>query len=55
MGDSSEMACAFKARPKPKISWIRNGNLIEEDYAKYEISTEEKSEIEIKSYLKILR
>ncbi len=55
VGDSSEMWCAFKARPPPKISWIRNGNVVEQDYAKYEIATEKKSEVEIKSYLKILK
>lgn len=55
VGASSEMACSFRARPPPRIAWIRNGNVIEQDFAKYEIAEEKKSDVEVKSYLKILK
>jgi hypothetical protein len=49
------MSCSFKAKPLPDIKWLRFGNPIEEDQTKYEITTENKSEVELKSYLKILK
>ena len=55
VGSTSEMSCSFKAKPLPEIKWLRFGSPIEEDQMKYELSTEKKSDIEIKSYLKILR
>ena len=45
----------MRARPTPEIRWLRFGNALEEDKAKYEIATESKSSTEVKSYLKILK
>ena len=55
VGATSVMSCAFKAKPLPDIKWLRYDNPIEGDTTKYEISKEQKSDIELKSYLKILR
>lgn len=55
VGQSSEMSCSFQAKPLPEIKWLRYGNPLEEDQAKYEIAQEKKNDIEVKSYLKILK
>ena len=55
VGASSEMSCTFKAKPLPEIKWLRFGNPIEEDQTKYEITTENRSEVELRSLLKILK
>ncbi len=49
------MSCSFLAVPSPEVTWVRYGNPIEQDLTKYEIATEKKSDIEMKSYLKILK
>ena len=54
MTETAEMACTVMARPRPKIDWLLHGVKVLQDPNKYEITMEEKSETEVKSYLKIL-
>lgn len=52
--ETAEMSCTVMARPRPKIDWLLHGVKVLQDPDKYEITMEEKSETEVKSYLKIL-
>ena len=52
--ETAEMSCTVMARPRPKIDWLLHGVKVLQDPDKYEITMEEKSDTEVKSYLKIL-
>ena len=54
MTETAEMSCTVLARPRPKIDWLLHGVKVLQDPNKYEITMEEKSDTEVKSYLKIL-
>ena len=48
------MSCQFKSNPVTDVKWMKDGLVLKEDPRKYEITTEKKSDLEVKSYLKIL-
>jgi hypothetical protein len=52
--ETTEMSCTVRARPRPEIEWLLYGVRVKQDPNKYEITMEEKSDTEVKSYLKIL-
>ncbi|CAB4058228.1 E3.1.3.48 [Lepeophtheirus salmonis] len=55
IGNSTEISCHYSGKPLPDIKWLSfDGKIILEDSLKYEISSEERSDSQIISYLKIL-
>ena len=52
--ESLELSCQFEGKPLPVVSWLLNGNIIDEDPEKYEITEDNISDKTMKSLLKII-